>query len=481
MEDKELEAFAFIRKTSLLRKKGAYDEALENASLVYPLLEDAEKDSLKVALYLEMGNIFLAKGDAVSAYRNYNNAFDIAYAIKSIPLQSQAFHSFASLYRNLGDSALVVKNLLASLELNRMVNHRKGLLLDYVGLARITSEKEYIDKSAALADELNEERYRLYSKQMMFAYLMVVQKDRIGALDYLHKNEDLKQSYINSGEQNYFLNIGNIYKYCSYSDSALHYYNLAGIHNPSLFDASTRKGIFKEMAECYVYSGDHSKAIDYFNRSFELSKEQNDFVTASAVTLELSKLYANAGDFRRAYAFNQEHDRYKDTLQKLSSQHKMVLMDVEREKLKHEQDLKDLRIEKKRIKNLQYFGISIAIILLFTLMILIGMFPISKFTIRILNFFAFICLFEFIVLLIDGYLHHRFDEEPLKVWLAKIFIIALLVPIQHFLEHALVHFLESRKLILLRQKMSLKHLWTSMVKPQPAGNKTDIEEGTAVL
>lgn len=52
-------------------------------------------------------------------------------------------------------------------------------------------------------------------------------------------------------------------------------------------------------------------------------------------------------------------------------------------------------------------------------------------------------------------LHRATHGEPLKIWIAKIFIIALLLPLHHFLEHKVVHFLESQKLLKMRQRFSV--------------------------
>lgn len=114
-------------------------------------------------------------------------------------------------------------------------------------------------------------------------------------------------------------------------------------------------------------------------------------------------------------------------------------------------------------------------------MLIIGMFPISKFTIRALSFFAFICLFEFIIVMIDGYLHHKFHGDTLSIWLTKIVIIALMLPLHHFMEHAAIHFLESKKLQRLRERMSIKNLMTKHKKPQPVKMKKELEEDTAIL
>ena len=76
-------------------------------------------------------------------------------------------------------------------------------------------------------------------------------------------------------------------------------------------------------------------------------------------------------------------------------------------------------------------------------------------------------------------------NEPLKLWLVKIVLIALLVPLQHFLEHNLVKFLESKKILTAKTKVSFKNLsvkrwWQNMKKPAPVID-AGIEEDTAVL
>ena len=96
-----------------------------------------------------------------------------------------------------------------------------------------------------------------------------------------------------------------------------------------------------------------------------------------------------------------------------------------------------------------------------------------------LNFVAFICLFEFIILLIDGWLHDLTHGAPLYVWLAKILIIALLLPLHHTLEHVAIKFLNSKKLMRLRQLFSIKKLFHPS-KGSVKKMEDNLEESTLV-
>jgi len=211
-----------------------------------------------------------------------------------------------------------------------------------------------------------------------------------------------------------------------------------------------------------------------------VAKELNSLNNLSAITSALGVLYARQSNFKQAYDFAQQETHYKDTLQKLAAQRDVVLLEVDRENKRHEKDMQDLADKTLRKRNLQYMAITIVLATLFLFMLIIGMFPVSKLTIKLLGYFAFISLFEFIIVLIDSFIHRLAHGEPLKIWLIKIGLIALLVPFQHYLEHGLIKFLASRKLIAARNNFSLKKIWLNIKKPSLKAG-TDIDEDTAVL
>jgi hypothetical protein len=84
----------------------------------------------------------------------------------------------------------------------------------------------------------------------------------------------------------------------------------------------------------------------------------------------------------------------------------------------------------------------------FTLLVLLGVFQVSEATIKLLGFFAFILLFEFIILIADTKIHHMTHGEPLPILAIKIVLIAILLPLHHWLEHKVVKYLTSRRLII---------------------------------
>jgi hypothetical protein len=484
MRKKDYEALAYIRIASLYRKREQYSKALEQATLGLSSTTESVNDSLKCMVFLEIGDIFLAKGDAVSAYKNYNNAFDLAYDIKNIGLQSETYHHIATMYdsQHLKDIKLVKKNLLKSFELNRENGNQLGLLQDYRDLARNTEEKEYLSKYMDQAIKAGTDRDILSAKNLMFVYLMVMKKNTAETMTYLLENEDLNQSYLNTGMANYYWKLGNIYQYSERMDSAIYYYSLALPGMEKNYDLDKQKALFMGLADCYRRINQPQKSIEFYEKAVEICKECR-LKTSADIYDALSSLYAQTGDYKKAFQYQQQYLHYNDTVQKMAAQRDVVLLEVERENNKHEKDLATKAANELRLRNLQYMGISIAIAAVFMFMVLLGMFPVSKFTIKLLGFMAFICLFEFIILLIENSLHRITHGEPLKIWLLKIVLIAAIVPLHHSLEQGVVRFLASQRLLQIRQKISNRKFWLALkmkITKPPALTEAAIEEDALV-
>jgi hypothetical protein len=151
-------------------------------------------------------------------------------------------------------------------------------------------------------------------------------------------------------------------------------------------------------------------------------------------------------------------DQYKDSVDQLGRERDLALMEIENVARQQQRDSELAKIRLQKKFNLQYMIITVVIAIAFLLMIMIGMFKVSAFTIRIMGFLSLIFFFEFIILLLDTWIHHLTHGEPWKIWLIKIGIISILLPVHHFLEHKLIHYLLSRHLITVRGKLSFSKL-----------------------
>lgn len=474
-------ALGYSRMANILRKKGQNDKSLYEATQALQFLPNISSDSIKTIIYIELGNSYVARGEAVSAVRNYNHAFDIAVKIKSITLQSNIYHCFSEMYFVFLKNKDVAKEfVIKSLQLNKEHNYVEGLIKDYFALYRITDEKSYLEKAISMSETFHVYKYVLQSKILMFYYYMIVDKNTDKALSYLEGEPDVKESYKNLGPGNYYQTVGHIYYYGNKFDSAKVYYKLAELDFEKNFDEKRSRALLKQIAGTYNKLNDLSNATTYYLKALTLSQKANDAKSVAEVSQNLSDLYEQQGEYKQAISFSRQAKRFNDSLGELSKARDIALLDVDRENRKHAEELRQEEQKLNYKRNIQYMAITISIGVVFIIMLIIGMFPVSKLTIKILGYIFFISLFEFIVLLIDTFLHKITHGEPLKIWLIKIVLIAMLVPLQHSLEHRLIKFLESRKLLKARTNFSIKKWWQKMKKPDPV-KEAGFQEGTAVL
>lgn len=464
---KEYMAIGNIKLAALYRMRNRYDEAMQQVTETFINLDGLEADSLKTILYMELGDIYKAKGEAVPSYKNYNNAFDLAYKSKNVFLQSDIYHRYADLYRLFGDDETAKKYLLSSLTQNKEAGNKQGLYHDYIDLARITDNADYITKAGSLAAELNSDRYKLAVKSLYYYLLMTKGKNAKQTFHYLFSNNDLVNYFKNMGDVNYHWQFGNIYLYAGQNKEALYYFSLAENKLIEAPDPAMKLLIVGAMAEASLKNKDSGKAIKYYQQSFELGRQLNQLNGLPGICQQLGILNAAAKNYSSAYFYASQADSANRLLQANAAKDKVALLQIDRENSSRQTDVEEKALKDSRRRNLQVMLISIAITSIFGFMLFLGLFAVSKSTIRVIGYFAFISLFEFIILLIDYPLHNFTHGEPLKVWTIKIVIIALLVPIQNFMEHRLIAFLASRKLLEARQRFSFKNWWYRLKKTAP--------------
>jgi tetratricopeptide (TPR) repeat protein len=471
---------AYTRIASLYRKRGQLDNAYYNANNAFTSSLNIKDDSIKILAAIELGDCYQLRGESLMAFKTYIRAFDLSVDIDNTSLQSEVYHRYANLYHSLGNDNLAKEQLVKSRELNEKNKNIEGLINDYIDISRATEERFYVDKALELAYSINSEKYIIYAKRILYGYYAYIIGNSDSTIHYINSNPDLKQVFLNEGTSGFYWRLGSVFHYSSKPDSALYYFNLAKPGLESDFDLNTLQQLYEEMGECYDLINSPKDAIIYYSKALELNNQTNDPVKAAKYSAALSKMYENLHDYENALRYSQRTSILKDSLQKLSNLRDISLIEVSNEKKNHERELERLAQQQITLRNLQYMAITVAITLIFLLMIIIGMFRISRLTIKLLGYFSFISLFEFIVLLIDPFLHRIAHGEPLKIWLMKIVLIAILVPFQHYLEHGMIRFIESRRLHGLREKIGIKKWWQRKKNPS-ADTIDEIESDTAVL
>jgi tetratricopeptide (TPR) repeat protein len=461
------------RMSQVYLKRGEADKGLEYSTKAVASLINVHSDSIKSLIFIGLGNAYLAKGNLVEACKNYNNAFDLALKANSSRLQSLTYHSLSELYLKLEYPDLAREEIYKSLQLNQAKNDSLGLIWDYIDLARLTDKKIFIERAILLSTNFKQYNYLLTSKRLMFYYFSFVQKDPEKSIRYLESEPDLEQSFINSGLENYYRAKGNVY-FSRMPDSALKYYTLANAGFIKNSDIKNLRINYHQIAECFNMLGDYPKAIDYYLKTLNLNNGYEDFSFSGEISSKLSDLYQKENDYKKALHFANLSLAYKDSSSKLSGERDVALLGVARENKKHALELLTFQNSEINKRNSQFVFISIVIVIIFFAILALGSFTVPKYVLRFLGFLFFVSVFEFIVLLVDNlFIAHSISNEPLKLWGIKIALVALLVPLQHFLEKNVVRLLESRKLVRTRMNFSVKNFFVKRKKPSLEGFEAD--------
>ena len=135
--------------------------------------------------------------------------------------------------------------------------------------------------------------------------------------------------------------------------------------------------------------------------------------------------------------------KYKDSIETLNKEKELTQVEATDEQQRQER-LEKEKLEKKRTaNNIQYMAITIGIAGLFVMLVVLGMFKVSATTIQTDRFLCLSMFFEFIFLIFKKNIYSITHGEPWKDLAFMIGLAAVLVPLHHWLEHKVIHYLTS--------------------------------------
>ena len=463
-------AIAYCRLSAYELDEGNMDKGLNLANLAITTSFASSNDSVRVLCALQMGQAYLAQGNALMAFKAFNNGYDLAIKNKNQILVSEVYKAIAAIYKQLGQSNTAIDYIFRSVAINEAENKRDRLVADYIALGKLYSydiAQDYLLKAERIADSLNNKALKVEAQKVLFSYTMTKERPAV-TLQFLHRHVELLKLFEHMGPGYLDWMYGEVYLYAGVPDSARQFFERAAPFFDKGYSINQQKDFYYEFANSFYESKnvDIETAIFYKEKSLRLCQQVSDLRKIQMINYHLSDLYQRKLNYQAALFYNIQHDHYKDTLATLSREKDLALMEISNEtKRKAEEEL--IAEEKTRRRhNLQYMAITITVVTAFVLLLFLGIFKVSKLTIQVLSFLSFISFFEFIIMLLDTYIHHVTHGEPLKIWLIKIGLLSMLLPLHHFLEEKMIHYLLSRHLIESKSFSFLRKAFRTRKKTQ---------------
>lgn len=446
-------ARANLALSALYRVVPDADKALVYVNEALAYLSLPGNDSLLVLGKLEQGNVYLLKRQKKNALQNFLAAREMAEVLKDAILKRACYMALTSFYGEIDDYGKAIDNAVNALrELDYIkegstpynkvmaVNSIAGL---YAESKNYEMADYYYQRAIAQADSLH------YDLLKIPAYLGILNNYLTSgrpaeALQYLNNNNKIKEFAARSRlSPQIDYGYGYIYTDLGKFDSARYYYTKAAPFFENNLTEASKYTYFYQLGRMYKLSGDNTRSLESFLRAKEVAEHVADPERIKLVAKELDTMYQRTGDYRLSHQFSSLYYYYKDSIEKLGKENDLIKAEADAQQQRQDRIRKEEEDNQRRKNNIQYTAITIGIVLLLIMLVVMGMFRVSAGFIKALGFFAFLMMFEFIFLVFKKNIHSITHGEPWKDLAFMIGLAALLVPLHHWLEHKVLHYLTS--------------------------------------
>jgi tetratricopeptide (TPR) repeat protein len=452
------------------------DKALSYANQAFSLISTLSNDSLLAEAHNCFGRIYIARNEKTLALRHFFNAVRIAEDIKAgknlksrkANLLRNGYLNLSAFYSGIEDydkaidySTKAYKQLDNMSEKN--VPYQRAI--DINNLGNLFAAKKnyeiaisYFERSVRMADSLK------FPSLKVPAYISILnqylREDEPGkAMNYLNSpsGKQLKSYLTNFGmsamcDQAYGFTYAEMGQY----DSARIYFGKALPFFEKSTNESNKVAFYRQLAGFYKRTGEDKKAMEYFIKVKEIGETKGMLEYVRSAAKNLDTLYEKTGDFKTAGLYNAMYYQYKDSLEKINKQNELAQIEALDEQQRLDRKLAEEAEAKEKRNRIQYMAIVIGIAALFIGLVMMGWFKVSASTIKAIGFFAFLLFFEFIFLVFKKNIYGITKGEPMYDLAFMIALAAILVPLHHWLEHKVIHFLTSHHMLKLRGMFSKK-------------------------
>lgn len=435
----------------VLRNNNKFAEAKKFNEQAVGYAADAEDDSLIVITRLGYGRTLLNEGEKLEAFKNYLVAQTIAEKSKHPHknwLQVSVSNSLSSFYSSIEDYDKAIDYQYKFLAYSKKEGNNYDMLGTYAAIGGLylaakkndAARKTY-EELIRIADSLHQEDF-VIAGQAGIVNVLLEEKNGTQSLQYLRAHPEIRKAFekYNVLYQLDF-GLGQVFTTIGQYDSAAYYFDRSLPLMEQNASAAMLPNVYLQYGKQLFESGNYLKATTYLQKARAMNDSTGSVKSNLEIYEMLDSCYLQSGDFKNALLYSNLHKKLKAELDEKSKAKDILALEIEAENKRKERIQQEEEEATKRRHSLQYMGIVIGIITLFIILVMLGLFKVPIKWIRVMGFISFIFLFEFIIFLADTWIHHATHGEPLKVMGIKVVLIAMLLPLHHFLEHKVIHYL----------------------------------------
>ncbi len=433
-----------------------FDKALEYSYKLLSIAGTSDNIALKAESYLFIGQSLEGKNQKIEAFRNYLNAVSLAERTGDQRLRRECyarlsnFYNFSKLYNKATHYKLLQRDLITRA---KPVDSVAMIWAEYdLQVIDINSNNNQMYESnmeEILDFAIRHKHARLLNYEIGLIRTHYIEANKIGLLhDLYYKKFPHELAGLASGDPALYFRLRAFFSEEEQkTDSALYFFNKAEEILASDPNKILQANFYNRFGQFLLRHGLKEKAIGKFSKSLELARSACyiDYMLGAARQLEA--IYAGEGDYKNAFNYSVMNKVLNDSMNNMSKKDQLLIMEIDHETRQRELAAEQEKQATLRRHYLQYTAITVGILSAFVILIMLGSLKVPEWIIRMLGFFSFIFLFEFIVLLSDHMIEEITQGEPWKVLLIKIFLIAILLPLHHSIEKRVITYLLNHKLL----------------------------------
>ncbi len=399
-----------------------------------------------------MGYISHLKGDYSIAITYYEVSLRIFDELKDSIKLPEIHMNLASAYYSIGliEKALEENNkaLLYYERTGNLVG--KAMALNniagvYIELDDFESSFDFFKKSLKIRESIGDEK-GVSSSLINIAGILLTNKKYDEALDYYRKALPLANKTQNTrGEVVIYSGMGETYRNKENLDSAIFYHNKSLKIAKELNLNNDIVTSYNNLGLCEFDKGNYKSAISILENSISLAKKIQSPRAIKFPASILSNAFEKIGDHKKSLEYYKLHIQMRDSINNEETQKAAIRQqtqyEFEKEQIRKENEAKEkARVEAEELKrrdNLEYSLIFLGILLLFGAVLMLGFIKVSPNVAEGLIFFAFLILFEFVLVFVEPYLNEYTGGEPIYTLVANAAIALLIFPLHDVLESRL--------------------------------------------
>ncbi|MBK7028768.1 MAG: hypothetical protein IPH45_06005 [Bacteroidales bacterium] len=443
-----------------------FNKALTVSYKALALAGSENNTELKTESFLLIGRCLEGQNQKIEAFRNYLNAVGIAESVHNDNLLKKCYSELSGFFNlsKIYDKASYYKIKESTILENEVPVDSLALMWTYHDLQVIdvnsNNNRLHENNMQMVLDfAIRHQNKRLLNYQLSLYRSHLIEANKIDVLYKLYTT-GLKGELgrLQTNDFPMYLRLQALFcEQRNMPDSALYYFRKAELMISNDPNKIMQSNFYHRFGQFLVRKGNLKDAIVLFGKSYKAAEEASYFDYMLDASNQLEELYSSVGDFENAFKYSTLHAHLSDSLETLTKTDQMLMLEIDHESKQREQKAIKEYEEVLRRHNIQYTAITIIIFAVFVLLIMLGSFRVPSWVIKMLGFFSFIFLFEFIIMIADHKIYEITSNEPWKILAIKIGLIAFLLPFHHWIEKKLIHYLLSHKLIDL-SKFTVKGL-----------------------